>query len=167
MEKWALHWPSNQHLKVYKISHSGGQKFVWNGILLILEQHMLKNKFKEQFCQRCFSQRYNWVSKSDTGAKGPIHLGGSRGIHLLKTWSILSQRQTLSTSPTLSLNSFLGWTQLIVGTSYCQNSTLGLHLDVISVHFLLICQRTVYKHRSGMSRKQNFAMSPRFSSSSF
>ena len=104
MEKWALHWPSNQHLKVYKINHSGGQKFVWNGILLILEEHMLKNKFKEQFCQRCFSQRYNWVSKSDTGAKGPIHLGGSRGIHLLKTWSILSQRQTLSTSPTLSLS---------------------------------------------------------------
>ena len=59
----------------------------------------------------------------------------------------------------------LGWTQLIVGTSYCQNLTLRLHLDLISVHFLR-CEKTVYKHRSGMSRKQNFAMPPRLPSSS-
>ena len=60
----------------------------------------------------------------------------------------------------------LGWTQLILWTFQCQNSTLGLHLELISAHFQLICQKTIYKHRSGMSRKQNFAMSPRFSSSS-
>ena len=54
---------------------------------------------------------------------------------------------------------------MIVGTSYCQNLTLRLHLDLISVHFLR-CEKTVYKHRSGMSRKQNFAMPPRLPSSS-
>ena len=71
MEKWALHWPSNQHLKVYKISHSGGLKLFERVFFLFLRSTCLKINLENSLVNDVLVSVITGCPKVTPGLKAP------------------------------------------------------------------------------------------------